>query len=129
VCAAAVPDLAHGPPPVATILAGAPPPAPTAKPTRRRTGKGARCPACGFAIADYADHQQLGCAACYTAFARQLAGPIRSWHGTNRHVARSADAGAAAQRADLDRRLRDAVAAERFEEAARLRDHLRTLGN
>lgn len=122
------------PPPIAEIVASserdddepddAAAPAPRGKPEPQ-------CPSCGTTFAQYAANNILGCANDYGAFGSRLETLIRRHHGATQHAgrvpARHGLEGAArvAERARLERELREAVAAERFEEAARLRDRLR----
>jgi protein arginine kinase activator len=83
------------------------------------------CPVCGMTRETFRKRERLGCEACYTAFRRDTEAMIRDMHVGSRHVGK-VPAGAAAARtcAELERALKRAVAAQRFEEAARLRDAL-----
>jgi protein arginine kinase activator len=101
-------------------------------------GRGdAACPSCGATLQDFRQTGRLGCAECYVTFAPQLRDLLRRIHGTTQHGGeryRGPSAGAAAGQgeaaaglAELRERLRRAVAAEDFEEAARLRDAIRGL--
>jgi protein arginine kinase activator len=110
----------------------------------------ASCPSCGLQFAQFREQTRLGCPACYTTFEDRL-GPMieRAQEGGTSHVGKvprrllSAEAGGArgeslrlamqsAERRslrldELQRHLAAALKAERFEEAARLRDEIRTL--
>lgn len=96
-------------------------------------GAGLRCPRCGAALADFRDAGRLGCPECWEVFAGPLTDLVRRLHGASRHVGERyrapgvVEAGEApSPTADrLRAELRDAVAAEDFERAARLRDQLR----
>jgi protein arginine kinase activator len=83
------------------------------------------CPICGMTRQAFRKRERLGCEACYTAFNRDTEAMIRDMHGGARHAGK-VPAGAVAERtcAELERALKRAVAAQRFEEAARLRDAL-----
>jgi protein arginine kinase activator len=83
------------------------------------------CPVCGMTRQAFRKRERLGCEACYTAFRRDTEAMIRDMHEGARHVGK-VPAGAVAARscAELERALKRAVAAQRFEEAARLRDAL-----
>ncbi len=90
------------------------------------------CPQCGMRFEEFKKSGRLGCGGGYEAFRRQLEPLLTRLHGASRHAGRApAATSAAAQRqADLEglkARLRQAIKAEAFEEAARLRDQLRKL--
>ena len=101
-------------------------------------GAGEACPSCGATLRDFRQTGRLGCAECYATFAPQLRDLLRRIHGTTQHEGeryrgpggatggRSASGGTAGV-AELKERLRRAVEAEDFEEAARLRDAIRGL--
>ncbi len=79
-----------------------------------------RCPACGFSIEDYRRTSRLGCPSCYSVFAREFDGmPTTS--------ADTPEGQDTSTREKLERQLREAVAREDYESAARLRDELKTL--
>jgi protein arginine kinase activator len=91
------------------------------------------CPACGTPYAHFKAQGRLGCPLEYEAF-RPLLEPIveRVQAGYTRHVGKAPGRYrrqmAHARRGELEAQLRSAVAAERYEEAARLRDAIRALG-
>ncbi|MFM7798192.1 MAG: UvrB/UvrC motif-containing protein [Planctomycetota bacterium] len=95
--------------------------------------RGPACPECGHTFNDFKSTGLLGCAACYRAFASTVAPVIaRSHGGATEHVGRRpARAEVAAERTalltQLGRELEEAVAAEQYERAARLRDRIREL--
>lgn len=96
-----------------------------------------RCPGCGAGFDDFKGSGRLGCAVCYVTFGPQLRELARRLHGAAVHVGeryrRPGDVndgqGQSGEGAleELQARLRAAVAAEDFEQAARLRDQLRSL--
>ena len=95
--------------------------------------RGPACPECGHTFNDFKSTGLLGCAACYRAFAATV-GPVieRSHGGASQHVGRKPSrADAVAERTgllqQLSRELEEAVAAEQYERAARLRDRIREL--
>jgi protein arginine kinase activator len=101
-------------------------------------GAAAACPGCGASLQDFRQTGRLGCAACYATFAPQLRDLLRRIHGNTQHegeryrgpaggTAAPAGAPAPADLGALRDRLRRAVEAEDFEEAARLRDAIRGL--
>jgi protein arginine kinase activator len=95
--------------------------------------RGPACPHCGHTFNDFKSNGLLGCAGCYEAFAATVAPVIdRAQAGGSRHVGRAPAAAAGArERAEelrkLSRELEQAVAAEQYEQAARLRDRIRGL--
>lgn len=90
------------------------------------------CPQCHMRLGDFKKTSRLGCPACYDAFAGELEPLLFGLHKSKSHSGK-APAGIRVDRDRLDRaeelsvRLKAAIAAERFEEAARLRDDLRRL--
>ena len=91
------------------------------------------CPECGTPYAHFRAKGRLGCGHDYDAF-RSLLEPLvdKVQNGAIRHVgkrpARHRRRMNQARRAELDAMLASAVAAEQYEEAARLRDLIRSLG-
>jgi len=74
----------------------------------------------------------LGCPDCYTYFGDELAPLLRAMHHGDRHVGKRPVGAAAEERrvetlAELRRQLEEAVAAENYELAAKLRDDIRAL--
>ena len=95
-------------------------------------GDQSRCAYCGTSLRDFRASGRLGCAQCYTAFEGALRELLRRVHGAARHRGREADVPEppVVVASDLDvlrERLQQAVAAEEFEVAARLRDQIRAL--
>lgn len=84
------------------------------------------CPICGLKFMEFRADGRLGCPNDYTIFSSGLQPLLRRAHGASRHVGkvprRRPEAGA---RLRLRAQLREAVALEDYEEAARLRDKLR----
>lgn len=128
ICSACSQELdwvpATPPPPIGALLAAAEAPAEPAA---------SACPACGLGFADYQQLNLLGCAHDWTGMGEQLDELVRRWHGAERHIGRrpgeAGPAAADAQRAAITAELAAAVAGERYEEAATLRDRLRRLGS
>jgi len=93
---------------------------------------GIRCPVCGFSQADFKKTGRLGCSACYEAFAEGLSGMLKNMHRGSLHTGKvPAKLRVLLRRnkelAELQSSLQKAVQAEQFEEAASLRDKIRTL--
>lgn len=84
------------------------------------------CPDCGIKFMEFRAQGRLGCPQDYRVFGRGLLPLIQRVHGATRHVGKGArKRPGAIQRLRLRSQLREAVAREDYEEAARLRDQLR----
>lgn len=97
-----------------------------------QTGELARlaCPACGIRYMEFRAQGRLGCPHDYAIFRTGLLPLLERIHRATSHVGKrprrhGGDSSRHAERVELRRRLREAVEAEAFEEAARLRDLLR----
>ncbi|MBI4347732.1 MAG: UvrB/UvrC motif-containing protein [Elusimicrobia bacterium] len=94
-----------------------------------------QCPTCGLRYAKFQETGRLGCADCYEAFRGPLTDLLRRVHGSDQHRGKlpkgSREAKERLQRGEelgrLERALKAAIEAERFEEAAALRDKLQKL--
>ena len=93
------------------------------------------CPACGLTYEDFKKSGRLGCGACYEAFHKVLAPLLKRIHGSAEYSGRVPPAAAQAKESaepkqdlpKLKEQLKAMVAAESFEEAARLRDKIHAL--
>lgn len=90
------------------------------------------CPRCGFTESQFKKIGRLGCSECYSVFREEVESLLRPMHAGSRHVGkvpaglpRQAVARELMER--LRRELEQAVARERYEEAAELRDRVRAL--
>jgi protein arginine kinase activator len=134
--------LEAGPPPIATILDMKPEESSSAKikinlnvnTVTVAAVEEERCPSCGLAYGEFGSGKLFGCSHDYVAFSDKVEGLLRNYHGVCTHKGRRpenaqlpAHMELAAQRNQLDVALRKAVAGEKFEDAARLRDELRRL--
>jgi protein arginine kinase activator len=95
------------------------------------SGVEVRCPGCGFTQADFKKAGRLGCAQCYNTFAEGLEGLLKTMHKGIKHVGKVP--AALRQGRDLNERLKHlqkkldkAVTAEDFEQAASLRDEIKS---
>ncbi len=95
-----------------------------------------RCGGCGLKYADFKESGRLGCPDCYASFEPQLTELMARIHGSSRHAGRAYSGGpdlklskaeTARRMHELRSALKDAVAKEDFEAAARLRDAMREL--
>ncbi len=86
------------------------------------------CPKCGFTRAEYKKRSRLGCAHCYEAFAREIGPVIRDMHRGAEHIGKIPGRDRrATELARLELALQAAVQAQKFEDAAALRDRIRDL--
>lgn len=92
------------------------------------------CSSCGLSFSEFEHTGRLGCAQCYRDFAQQLKPSLQKIHGRTQHAGRKPKAFVPdpqdelnQRMSELRRQMEEAVAAENFEEAARLRDELRAL--
>ncbi len=91
-----------------------------------------QCPVCGFTQADFKKTGRLGCSTCYVAFAEGLGSLLKAMHKGTEHVGKlPARAQRSLELSDrmkmLTENLRKAVAEEKYETAASLRDEIRSL--
>lgn len=94
----------------------------------------AACPRCHLSRADFKKSGRLGCPFCYEFFGEELAPMLKAMHRGERHIGKRPARAEAAARADqtlveLRRRLDEAVAAEQYEAAAKIRDEIRRISS
>lgn len=90
------------------------------------------CSVCGFTLQKFQQVGRLGCSECYQSFSEDITGRLGSMHRGLFHVGRSPNgAYQGSQRAkrllEMEKTLREMVANENYEEAARLRDEIQKL--
>lgn len=90
------------------------------------------CPRCGMRLSEISKHGRLGCPACYEAFRAELRPLLKQIHGADRHTGKLPEHAAGAlklqkQKEELQEKLQQAVESERYEDAAKLRDEIRSL--
>jgi protein arginine kinase activator len=90
------------------------------------------CPVCGISFLEFRKKGRLGCAFDYTAFAEELEPLIVSIHGESEHRGRAPQFGAEnsvewTKLIRLRSQLQDSIKEERYEEASRLRDQIKTV--
>jgi protein arginine kinase activator len=91
-----------------------------------------KCPVCGFTQADFKKTGRLGCSACWETFEEGLASLLKAMHKSDRHVGKVPGKAAhtiviSERIKELARDLEKAVSAEKYEEAAQIRDQIRDL--
>ena len=90
------------------------------------------CEQCGMTYAEFKKCGMLGCAACYQAFREPMTALLQRVHGNTQHAGRIPGGvhSGVSIRMNIDRlkqQLQKAVAAEEYEQAAKLRDAIRAL--
>ena len=102
---------------------------------RRTVVDGHFCPSCSLEYGEFKKTGKLGCATCYVAFRTHISQALKNIHGTNEYKGRI-PAGQddkyehmilKRELAENRLRLKKAVEAEEFEEAASLRDAINQL--
>lgn len=96
-----------------------------------------KCAACGMAYDDFKKVGRLGCGECYNAFRVNLAPLLKRIHGAVQHMGKSPTPGLVKEQKNLSKlqddlnaakqELQKAVKKEEFEEAAALRDKIKSL--
>jgi len=89
-----------------------------------------KCPDCGITYAEFRNQGRLGCPHDYEVFADPLKEVLEKVHGAGEHVGKlpcraGTDTLAQRELLQLRRHLQEAVEAEQYEEAARIRDIIR----
>lgn len=90
------------------------------------------CSACGVTMDSITEKAQVGCPACFEQFGGQIESMLEGMHWALQHKGKSGklDDTRVRLRADLQAKralLRSVLRAENYEEAARLRDEIRSL--
>ena len=103
------------------------------QPAATPEGREKSCPHCHFRRNDFKKTGRLGCPRCYETFAEEMAPMLAAMHKGTTHVGKVPGRPAGrrpspAELAALQQQLAEAIRAERYEEAARLRDLLREQG-
>lgn len=112
----------HSPLSITDILLGMGIQKPADTPESERT-----CPRCHMRRTDFKKTGRFGCSACYEAFAEELPPLLKAMHRSDHHTGKvpsreSRRVQASAELASLQQKMDKAIAAENFEEAAKLRD-------
>lgn len=97
-----------------------------------REDKLLKCSFCGMTYEEFKKKGKMGCGNCYVTFKSKVTGVLKKIHGSNHHVGKcplplGTDVSVNAKAEKLRDRLERAILLEEYEEAARLRDELRTL--
>ncbi|MBM3859069.1 MAG: excinuclease ABC subunit B [Verrucomicrobia bacterium] len=115
---------------LAELLAGFTPPA--TEEEKPVEGPGIQCPACGMSQADFKKMGRFGCAQCWTVFEDGLGPLLKAMHKGDRHVGKVP--GKAAHTLVINEKIKQLaeqlqkfIRDEQYEEAAAIRDEIRTL--
>ena len=89
-----------------------------------------RCPCCGSLFSDIVESGRVGCSECYDTFREELMPSLQRLHGNTVHVGKTPGTQAVQLTKErklkqLKKELSQAVQAEEFEKAAKLRDEIR----
>lgn len=90
------------------------------------------CPVCGITFYEFRNQGRLGCPHDYVCFEEELEPLLVNIHGETRHLgkrptASPADTERHTQLIRLRRELKDAINAEQYEQASKLRDEIREI--
>lgn len=91
-----------------------------------------RCPVCGQTYNEFRQSGKIGCGECIKHFGQRMDSLIKSIHGSSEHKGKipHKSGGALAvkrEKETLKRKLAVAIENEEFEEAAKIRDEIRSL--
>lgn len=134
-CAAKTGIDVNGPLSITDILLGMGVPkqsAETAAAAMDSSGPERTCPRCHMRRSDFKKGGRFGCAECYDAFADELPPLLKQMHRSDHHVGKVPThpvrrGRSASDVASLQVQMKKAIAAEKFEEAARLRDEIEAI--
>ena len=100
-----------------------------------RNESAAACPLCKMTLAEFTRKGRMGCGKCYDTFRAQAKSMLQKIHGTPVHTAVSEktvqEPKAEVQKKEkseidiLKEKLQEAISAEKYEEAAKIRDEIR----
>jgi protein arginine kinase activator len=90
------------------------------------------CPVCGVTFLEFRKQGRLGCPHDYIGFAAELEPLLLNIHGETRHVGKvpkfcASGAEQQTQLIRLRREMKEAIAAEEYEQASQLRDEIRSI--
>jgi len=91
-----------------------------------------KCSFCGSSFEEIAQDARVGCANCYSEFYKQLLPSIQRIHGKTRHIGKIPASASNHLKLrheldDLKQKLNEAVAAQDYENAAKIRDKIKEI--
>lgn len=91
----------------------------------------AECPHCGMVYSEFSRNGKIGCSACYAGFSEQLEPLVRRIHGASVHTGKTPQRGVKwsvkLRIRQLRQELEKHVLSEQYEQAATIRDEIRSL--
>ena len=92
-----------------------------------------KCSVCGLSYDEFKKNGRLGCSRCYVTFRQQLLPFLKRIHGLIKHTGKTPfdldkEVTVQVELKELSKRLERAVQLEEYEEAAKLRDEIKSLG-
>jgi protein arginine kinase activator len=117
---------------LAELLLGGVAPKPQPIQTFASSSATRRCPTCGFSIEDLRKVRRFGCSDCYPTFSEEVGQMLHGMHKGPTHIGKIPGGLVARQvlhkrLEDLRTLLNDAITSESYEDAARLRDQIKSL--
>ena len=96
------------------------------------SSEGERCPACGITYEQIVQGGKMGCSHCYIIFESRIDGLLKHIHGSSKHVGKVPKRTGGKYRIQRDlnnlrEQLAEHVSREEFENAAEVRDKIKTL--
>jgi len=99
----------------------------------RGENRQATCPCCGMTLAEFTRKGRMGCGSCYDTFRAQAKSMLQKIHGTSIHTTGSSKEEIPQIKKEeksetdiLKEKLQEAIKNENYEEAAKIRDEIRS---
>lgn len=91
-----------------------------------------KCPVCGISLSEILSHGRPGCSNCYSVFSEYFARPLKQIHGNLRHSGKipakmGSELKIEKELKKLELKLDSAIKEQNFEEAAIIRDKIKSL--
>ena len=92
------------------------------------------CPLCGMTLSEFTHKGRMGCGKCYETFRRQAKTMLQKIHGTSVHTTVETEKEAEKdipkkEKSEIEilkEKLSEAISSENYEEAAKIRDEIRS---
>lgn len=101
-----------------------------------------KCDNCNMTYDEFVNTGKLGCSKCYETFSQKIDPILKRIHGSNRHVGRKIskiqsksisktnliqEESKLTEKEKLEKKLKNAILEERYEEAAQIRDQIKNI--